>query len=316
MNYWWVNHKQTVKQEVGGGYLWSPKTKSNGQKSRYYDFMRETRPGDLVVSFADARIKYIGQVSGYPQSAPQPKEFGDVGENWSNIGWHVSVDWVEANSPFRVKDHIREISELIPETYSPIQKNGNGNQAAYLTKISRELFVLIRSKASISETAFLSNSDTDHIEEVAEAFADAVEENINADLSLSDTEKETLAKARRGQGKFRMNLEKIEKSCRVSDLKNKKLLIASHIKPWSQCSSAAERLDGANGLLLAPHIDKLFDRGFISFEKNGSMLVSTELNNHTKECLGLGHAIAEGVGGFSNAQESYLEYHRGNVFNI
>ena len=23
--YWWVNHKKTFKQEISGGYIWSPK---------------------------------------------------------------------------------------------------------------------------------------------------------------------------------------------------------------------------------------------------------------------------------------------------
>jgi len=53
MNYWWVNHKQTVRQEIEGGYLWSPKREKNGSRSQFYEFMREVRPGDLVVSFAD-----------------------------------------------------------------------------------------------------------------------------------------------------------------------------------------------------------------------------------------------------------------------
>ena len=56
MNFWWVNHKQTARQEIAGGYLWSPKKMSNGARSQYYEFMRETRPGDVVVSFANAKI--------------------------------------------------------------------------------------------------------------------------------------------------------------------------------------------------------------------------------------------------------------------
>ena len=37
MRFWWVNHKQTYKQEVGDGYLWSPKTKKGGIRNPHYD---------------------------------------------------------------------------------------------------------------------------------------------------------------------------------------------------------------------------------------------------------------------------------------
>jgi putative restriction endonuclease len=48
--FWWVNHKQTARQEIEGQYLWSPKTQSNGARSQFYDNMREASPGDLVLS--------------------------------------------------------------------------------------------------------------------------------------------------------------------------------------------------------------------------------------------------------------------------
>jgi len=31
MRFWWVNQNQTWRQEITGGYLWSPQHKSNGQ---------------------------------------------------------------------------------------------------------------------------------------------------------------------------------------------------------------------------------------------------------------------------------------------
>ncbi|KHN59089.1 HNH endonuclease signature motif containing protein [Aeromonas hydrophila] len=55
---------------------------------------------------------------------------------------------------------------------------------------------------------------------------------------------------------------------RVTGVSNKALLIASHIKPWSE-SDNAERLDGHNGLLPSPHIYKLFDHGRITFTNAG-----------------------------------------------
>ena len=56
--------------------------------------------------------------------------------------------------------------------------------------------------------------------------------------------------------------------------------IASHIKPWTK-SNDFEKLDGNNRLLLSPHVDKLFDTGYISFEGNDSMIISPRLNIDT-----------------------------------
>ena len=60
MRYWWVNQNQTYRHEVAGGYLWSPKRKSNGGINPFYESMREVGPGDIVLSFADTRIAAIG----------------------------------------------------------------------------------------------------------------------------------------------------------------------------------------------------------------------------------------------------------------
>ena len=49
MRYWWVNQNQTYKQELGGGYLWSPKRNANGARNPFYESMREVAPGDALL---------------------------------------------------------------------------------------------------------------------------------------------------------------------------------------------------------------------------------------------------------------------------
>jgi len=58
--YWWVNHRQTYRQELEGEYLWSPKKNQNGAKNASYDNMIHVMPGDVVLSFADAAIRAVG----------------------------------------------------------------------------------------------------------------------------------------------------------------------------------------------------------------------------------------------------------------
>lgn len=53
--------------------------------------------------------------------------------------------------------------------------------------------------------------------------------------------------------------------CPLTGIDEPLLLCASHIKPWADCATDAERLDVYNGLLLAANLDAAFDAGFLTF---------------------------------------------------
>ena len=63
MQYWWVNQKQTYRQEIGEGYMWSPKRKKDGRKHFSYEYIKHVQPGDVVFSYAKAAIIAVGVVS-------------------------------------------------------------------------------------------------------------------------------------------------------------------------------------------------------------------------------------------------------------
>jgi len=128
---------------------------------------------------------------------------------------------------------------------------------------------------------------------------------------MEETEKQQLILARKGQGRFRLNVRAIETKCRLTGTSNSDFLIASHIKPWAE-SSNAEPLDGNNGFLLAPHADKLFDGGWISFSDAGDILSA---NDTVREIMHMWGLRTEGsVGTFNVKQKAYLAYHRENLF--
>ena len=77
--FWWVNHKQTFKAEFDGGYIWSPKTNKNGARNKTYENLTQVEPGDVVVSYANGRIKAIGIAINNYAEAPKPEEFGAIG---------------------------------------------------------------------------------------------------------------------------------------------------------------------------------------------------------------------------------------------
>jgi len=144
--------------------------------------------------------------------------------------------------------------------------------------------------------------------EIKEAWETHEVESI-AGSALTPTEKESLVRARRGQGRYRQDLLRIEHECRVSHVRNPEYLIASHIKPWRH-SDNQERLDGENGLLLNPSVDLLFDRGLISFEDNGDLLLSPVADRLDLPKMGIDLSRPVNVGGFTSGQKFYLNFHR------
>ena len=127
------------------------------------------------------------------------------------------------------------------------------------------------------------------------------------------TEAERLVVQRVGQDVFRRGLlEYWDGRCAITGLDVPKLLRASHIKPWVDCATDAERLDVFNGLLLAPHLDAAFDAGFITIEADGTMLVSNALRPGARSALALNRSLR--VGGLHGGHERYLTWHRSRIF--
>jgi hypothetical protein len=110
---------------------------------------------------------------------------------------------------------------------------------------------------------------------------------LKDEIQEVETESMVMSKARIGQGRFRADLLNFWRGhCALTDVVAPELLRASHIKAWKD-SNDRERLDAFNGLLLAVHLDALFDRALITFQNSGEMLVSKRLSDQEREVFGL-----------------------------
>jgi putative restriction endonuclease len=136
---------------------------------------------------------------------------------------------------------------------------------------------------------------------------------VEADESIPSTEREQVVLARRGQGRFKANVQQIETRCRLTGVDRLEHLRASHILPWRDCPTNESRLDGENGLLLTPTVDHLFDRGFISFEDDGRLLVSPVTHGESLKRMGIPDAGFR-TGTLTLGQQNYLSRHRDEVF--
>lgn len=131
--------------------------------------------------------------------------------------------------------------------------------------------------------------------------------------NIGTTEKESIIKSRVGQGQYRKNLiDKYDGTCIVTGVNYEKLLVASHIKPWSICNNQ-ERIDTENGLLLAANMDKLFDNGLITFSNNGKMYVSSLVGNTNEQKLHIDHSITVNLKATGRMLQ-YLDFHRDVLF--
>ena len=323
MRYWWVNQNKTYRHEIEGGYLWSPKRSAKERRNPFYEFMREVSPGDVILSFCNTRIAALGIAQSYCYESPKPDEFGSTGLSWSAIGWKVDVRFQELSHRVRPKDHIQELLPFLPGQYSPLQKNGNGLQSVYLAEVNPELaaslFRLIGSEAtSVRETATALNGIAPEIlrpEATLEEWERRVERMIHETSTLQETEKQSLIQARRGQGIFRANVQRIERQCRITKVDRPEHLIASHCQPWRD-SNNDDRLNGENGLLMTPAIDHLFDKGFISFEGNGRLIISPVADRPSLIKMGIDVDRSVNVGKFSEGQRHFLAYHQENVLRM
>ena len=136
--------------------------------------------------------------------------------------------------------------------------------------------------------------------------------SIAEEENITTSERESIIKSRIGQGKYREKLLEECPFCPITMVNDERLLIASHIKPWVK-SNKEEKVDPKNGFMFTPTYDKLFDRGFISFEDDGTMLVSPWISPMNQKRLGIfnGKKIKALP---TEGRENYLLYHREFIF--
>jgi len=301
--FWWVNQNQTFEEEATGGFMWAPKTNKDGSKSVYYDNMTLISRGDIVFSYVGTFIKAIGVALGPAYESQKPQTFGSKGSNWLPTGWRVDIDYSRLDSNIQPKKFMDSIAPLLPKMYSPLRLDGSGNQA-YLFEVSAELGQLLLNLVEAPELKI-------EVATLSDLTFNEEEQALLSDKTLSETVKATLVQARRGQGLFRKRVHLVEIGCRVTQVTAEKLLIASHIKPW-KLSDNEERMSGNNGLFLSPHVDSLFDKGFITFTAKGSMEVSPLLD---KDVLSRWKIDPKkNVGKFNSEQAYFLEFHNRERF--
>ncbi len=199
-------------------------------------------------------------------------DFGAAGANWSREGWFVPVDYCTLSHQVRPKDHTGILRPFLPPKYSPLQESGGGIQSVHLTELPQAL-----------ADALIGLIGQAYWDAYAMIAAQSAAEPLDSETEIADSKtigatfKEQIVRARRGQGVFRANV----------------LLREEYLSR-------------------NPHIDHLFDQGYITFSSSQELVIVPEVRDKLLDAWGIDEGVR--VGEFSREQNSYLDYHRKNVF--
>ncbi|WP_167468522.1 HNH endonuclease [Cupriavidus plantarum] len=288
MAFYWVNVGATFPEVKAKSYLWAPTSDKTRRAS--WDNVADVKKGDVIFCYHDKEITHIAvaKEDAFLADRPDVKAFS----KWAESGYQVNVELDKLDVPISRDDITSDFMSLFNERCVPslFKKNGEVN-LIYMASLPADAGTYLLERAHRIEK-----------------FEARLVDQQPSKRKLTDTEKEAIRKARVGQGRFRTDLiRKWNGKCSLTGLSNTGLLIASHIHAWT-LSDNDERIDPDNGLLLAPHIDKLFDRGLISFADDGQMLISATLEPSDREVLSLDKFSK--LSGMTDKHRGYMARHR------
>jgi putative restriction endonuclease len=304
-NFYWVNvgiSKDIVKEEK---FLWAPsyyinRRTGNQSKNAGWEQVKNVKKGDVIFCCYDKKIHYvaIAKENAYQSNRPNLQEF----QQWEIDGNRIDVDIKTLDISFDINEIKSIVKDLYNDKCSPklVTENNSINQQ-YMISLAQSVGVLI-----------LDMLGDDSID-INTKFNNYKKNNNKPRKKPSKTYTESLRKSRLGQGIFRAEvLEYWNETCPVTNVNHKDLLIASHILPW-QLSNDEQKLDLYNGLALSPAVDKLFDKGFISFDNEGKILINKKINKEIVKKLGIDLNIK--INNLTLKHKFYLEKHR-EIFNF
>lgn len=127
------------------------------------------------------------------------------------------------------------------------------------------------------------------------------------------TEIERLVVQRVGQDIFRRGLVDFwEGRCAVTGWPSRNSSGIATSSQWADCESDAERLDAYNGILLAIHLDAVFDKGLMTVEDDGAIVWAHIFGEDARQALGV--CGLHRVRGLAEGHRAYLPWHREKVF--
>lgn len=283
------------------------------KKTLLTDCMRDIFLGDDdMASFQRAEkcigrrfpiISYLFFIKNPDKYLPvKPKNFANKFQSIGISGWRNVCSWENYQDFISA---VKNVQNFLMEYY----RNEN------ISLLDAHSFIWMSWMDNMSEDEFLALAKKHCIDELktiqkkleSPKGCKEVAERIESELpSLEGKEREAVVKSRVNQGVFRSRLLLKYSHCCLCRVSNRKLLVASHIKPWAE-SKPEERLDWNNGFLMCPNHDRLFDEGFISFGDDGGIMIADSLSETDRRCMNICPDMSIKL---TEGNRRYLQHHR------
>lgn len=295
MSFFWVNLGTSYKEVAAHNFLWAPAyvIGKNGKRKTNagWEPVKDVKAGDVIFCNRDENIIYVAvaRKAAYPAKRPKTRAF----DKWNDDGFQIDVNLTVLSPSVSVAGFKEALIAIHNEECSPALFAKNG-------RLAQQYMVQIPAGAGALILSYLGDAEMEVCEQVDVRKKGRLKEGGT---------REIVAQARVGQGQFRDEVLALWKnSCPVTGLSKPELLTASHIVKWS-LSNETEKIDPNNGFPLSPTLDKLFDRGYVSFDDQGKILINlTALSARDLECLGVD--LNARIKGLNAQQKAYLARHR------
>lgn len=296
MGFFWVNLGTSYKEVATSKFLWAPAYTigANGKKKTNagWDQVQEVKASDIIFCHLSGKIIYVAVAlkDAYQAKRPATRAY----TQWKDEGFQIDVDLKILSPAVSVEGFKSTLIAIHNKNCSPVLFTKDGGTAQqYMVHLPLGAGALILSQLGDMEVSVCELSS---------------EQKKGGRLTKGGS-RETVTQARIGQGQFREEVLALWKNtCPVTGFARQELLVASHILPWS-LSTETEKIDPNNGFPFSPAVDKLFDKGYISFDDKGRMLIN-ESAIDVQDLGLLGILPNAKISGLNEQQKTYLGKHR------
>lgn len=273
MAFYWVNLGDSHKEVAKYSFLWAPTYTISGKGTKSvnagWKHVSDVSKGDIIFCHANGEIIYVAIATKDPYLSQRPPN--RTYDKWKKEGNKIEVDLEVLATPVSNKEFKDEFIPLFNSQTSP------------------KLFTVKREPSQQYMVSIPDGAGALILNALGDASIN-IQDKLNTSKGKQkpqETTRDSWVKSRIGQGQFRDDVLALWNStCPITKVDIPGLLIASHIVSW-QLSNDQEKLDKFNGLPLSPDVDKLFDKGFISFSDEGEILIHKSISTTLLDQLGI-----------------------------
>lgn len=236
--------------------------------------------------------------------------------NIESISEFIKTPAVKDGSDKFIYNHMREFPvRRLCAANTFFQVKQNDSKSRKVENLPTEFGIIINDKFDTNCMIAVVRDITSRM--IQHHTAKAIDTNLVYNIKYTDVNPQN-PNYRYGQSQYRKSLlERYECTCAICNMDFENILVASHAKPWRDCSTTHQKLSVNNGLLLCKFHDSLFDKGYITFDEqnNYSVKFSKHMTSNSIDQFYsfYDNKIPDYVTKYPKIQ-TYLKYHHNHIF--